>query len=116
MQGHIRIRSEKMFGLGPWEIVILGLLLFVIFGAKRIPEIGKGLGGAIRELKNVKKEITSKTDKPLPEGDEAREGEDASEGESLEKKVAGKVLNQVPAVRKAMSVKDKVDKVRKIIS
>ena len=33
-----------MFGLGPWELIVIGLLLFVVFGAKRIPEIGKGLG------------------------------------------------------------------------
>jgi len=42
---------------GTTEMVIIGVILFLIFGAKRIPEIGKGLGGALREFKNIKKEI-----------------------------------------------------------
>ena len=40
-----------MFGLGTQElIIILGIALF-IFGAKKLPEIGKGLGKSIREFK-----------------------------------------------------------------
>ena len=40
-----------MFGLGTQElIIVLGIALF-IFGAKKLPEIGKGLGKSIREFK-----------------------------------------------------------------
>ena len=46
-----------MFGLGTTELVIIGAIIFVIFGAKRIPEIGKGLGGALKEFRSIKKEI-----------------------------------------------------------
>ena len=46
-----------MFGLGPTELIIIAIIVILIFGAKRIPDIGKGLGGAIREFKNVKKEL-----------------------------------------------------------
>jgi len=46
-----------MFGLGPTELIIIAIIVILIFGAKRIPDIGKGLGGAIREFKNVKKRI-----------------------------------------------------------
>ena len=45
-----------MFGLGTTELIVIGVIIFLIFGAKRIPEIGKGLGGAIREFRNIKKE------------------------------------------------------------
>ncbi|MBW1942437.1 MAG: twin-arginine translocase TatA/TatE family subunit [Deltaproteobacteria bacterium] len=34
-----------MFGLGTTELIVIGVIVFLIFGAKRIPEIGKGLGG-----------------------------------------------------------------------
>ncbi|MBW1784441.1 MAG: twin-arginine translocase TatA/TatE family subunit, partial [Deltaproteobacteria bacterium] len=48
-----------MFGLGPTELIIIAIIVLLIFGAKRLPEIGKGLGGAIKEFKNVKKELSS---------------------------------------------------------
>ncbi len=104
-----------MFGLGPWELIIIGVLLFVLFGAKRIPEIGKGLGGAVREFRGVKRELSS-TEK----GEAEPRAEDAPGGgknkeHSLESRMAGKVLNQVPGVRRALQVKDQVDKVRKIV-
>ena len=43
-----------MFRLGPWELVIVLLIVFFLFGAKRLPEMGKGIGEGI---KNFKKSI-----------------------------------------------------------
>lgn len=40
-----------MFGLGVWEIILIFGLLILVFGAKRIPEIGRGLGEGIRNFK-----------------------------------------------------------------
>jgi sec-independent protein translocase protein TatA len=52
-----------MFGLGTQElIIILGIALF-IFGAKKLPEIGKGLGKSIREFKSS---VTGEDDKDDP--------------------------------------------------
>jgi sec-independent protein translocase protein TatA len=39
------------FGLGPLELVIILLILLVIFGARRLPEIGRSLGSSAREFK-----------------------------------------------------------------
>ena len=44
-----------MFGLGTTELIVIGGIIFLIFGAKRLPEIGKGLGGALREFRKIKK-------------------------------------------------------------
>ena len=49
-----------MFGLGAGELIVVGVILFLLFGAKRLPEIGKGLGGAIREFKKVKRDLSLK--------------------------------------------------------
>ena len=52
-----------MFGLGTQElIIILGIALF-IFGAKKLPEIGKGLGKSIREFKSS---VSGEDDKEDP--------------------------------------------------
>jgi sec-independent protein translocase protein TatA len=42
-----------MFGLGVQELMIIFLIIIVLFGAKKIPEIAKGLGKGIREFKRA---------------------------------------------------------------
>ena len=44
-------------GLGPWEVLAIVLVLVVFFGAKRIPELARGMGRGIREFKDATKEI-----------------------------------------------------------
>jgi TatA/E family protein of Tat protein translocase len=44
-------------GLGTWEILLVFLVVLLVFGAKRIPEIAQGLGKGIREFKKATKEV-----------------------------------------------------------
>ena len=44
-------------GIGFQELLIIFLLVLLLFGAKRIPEVGKALGKGIREFKRASKEI-----------------------------------------------------------
>ncbi len=48
-----------MFGLGPTELIIVFLVILLIFGAKRIPEIAQGLGKGITEFKKAAKDVTN---------------------------------------------------------
>jgi sec-independent protein translocase protein TatA len=41
-----------MFGIGSQELMIILLIVFFIFGAKRLPEMGKSLGQSIRAFKD----------------------------------------------------------------
>ncbi len=56
-----------MFNIGPQELFILFLIVLLIFGAKRIPEIGRSIGKGIQEFKKGMREVESElttTDKP----------------------------------------------------
>ncbi|MFP4091723.1 MAG: twin-arginine translocase TatA/TatE family subunit [Cyclobacteriaceae bacterium] len=44
-------------GLGGWEILLIIMVLLIFFGAKKIPELARGLGRGIREFKDATKEI-----------------------------------------------------------
>ncbi len=46
-----------MFGLGMQELIVIFLIIFLLFGAKNIPEIAKGLGKGFKEFKNAFKSI-----------------------------------------------------------
>ena len=47
---------------GGMEWLIIGLVVVVFFGAKRIPEIARGFGKGIKEFKNATKEIKNEID------------------------------------------------------
>jgi sec-independent protein translocase protein TatA len=49
--------------LQPWHLVLLGIVAFLVFGAKRLPELGKGLGEG---LKGFKEGIKGVSDPPPP--------------------------------------------------
>ncbi len=60
-----------MFGFGATELVIILLIVVIIFGARRLPEIGSGVGKAI---KNFKTGISGKDEIDVtPEKDEVTE-------------------------------------------
>jgi sec-independent protein translocase protein TatA len=47
-----------MYGIGLPELIIVLVLAFLVFGAGKLPEIGRGLGKAIKEFKAAGKELT----------------------------------------------------------
>jgi len=97
-----------MFGLGTPELIVIGVIVFLVFGAKRIPEIGKGLGGALREFRDARKEISKDTPKHVKKDEPKQKA-------SLESQLAEKVVNQVPGVKQVLDVKDKVNKVKELM-
>jgi sec-independent protein translocase protein TatA len=46
-------REVRSLGLGAQELVIILLILLVIFGGRKIPELAKGLGRGIKEFKKA---------------------------------------------------------------
>ncbi len=50
-----------MFGLGVGELVLIGVITVVVMGPKKIPELAKGLGQAIKEFNKSKTEVEIET-------------------------------------------------------
>jgi sec-independent protein translocase protein TatA len=53
-----------MFGLGPTELMIGLVIVLLLFGAKRIPEIAGSFGKGIKEFKKNMNEVSSELAKP----------------------------------------------------
>ncbi|MGQ9508802.1 MAG: twin-arginine translocase TatA/TatE family subunit [Thermodesulfobacteriota bacterium] len=89
-----------MFGLGWPEILIIFFILFLLFGVKKLPEIGEGLGKTIRELRRLRES-----------GKEERKGGQEEEDliSNLKKEVA-----EIPGLKEAKEIKETVKQVKKV--
>jgi len=62
-----------MFGIGAQELIVIFAILLLIFGAKKIPEIARGLGKAVNEFKKAKDEIKNEVEKETPPPSDSKE-------------------------------------------
>ncbi len=51
-----------MFGMGHYEIIIVLIVILLVFGAKRIPEMAQGLGKGIKEFRKAMKDVKDEVD------------------------------------------------------
>ena len=49
--------------IGPWQIVLIVLVVLLLFGGRKIPELMRGLGSGIKEFKEASKDEESSKDK-----------------------------------------------------
>lgn len=53
--------------LGGWEIVLILAVVLILFGAKKLPELAKGLGTGIKEFKKATREVTDELSTAMDE-------------------------------------------------
>jgi len=56
-----------MFGIGMPELIIILVIILIIFGAGKLPEIGGGMGKAIRNFRNATSKTEEKEDDKIEE-------------------------------------------------
>ena len=96
-----------MFGLGLPEMIVIGVIILLIFGAKRLPEIGKGLGKTAKEIKNISQDMKKSKEKKPKEEEEGA-------GPPKEDEAKETLLDDIkPVVEDMKDIKEKADKVRK---
>ena len=58
------MKSMTILGMiGPWQVVLIVLVVLILFGGKKIPELMKGLGKGMKEFKDATKEIDKDKEK-----------------------------------------------------
>ena len=62
-----------MLGFGPQELIIILIIVLVLFGGKKLPEVAKSIGKGVREFKNETNKIDSE-----PESSSELPGEENS--------------------------------------
>lgn len=56
-----------LFSLGGGEIILVLALVLILFGAKKLPELAKGLGQGIKEFKKATREVTDEVQNAMDE-------------------------------------------------
>ena len=91
-----------MFGLGYQEILLILVILFLLFGVRKLPEIGKGLGETVKEIRKIRGEKKLGKEK----GREDQQGDLISD---LKKEV-----EKIPGLKEVRKIKETANKVKSI--
>ena len=91
-----------MFGLGFQEILLILVIIFLLFGVKKLPEIGEGLGKTVKEIRKIRDE--RKADK-----EKRKEDQKGNLISDLKKKV-----EEIPGLKEVREIKETADKVKNI--
>jgi sec-independent protein translocase protein TatA len=91
-----------MFGLGLPEIIVILIIFLFLFGAKKLPQIGEGLGKTIRELRKIR-------DGKKTEHEKEKRNQKGNLISDLKKEV-----EEIPGLKEVKDIKETADKVKNL--
>ena len=97
-----------MFGLGFQEILLILVILFLLFGVKKLPEIGKGLGETMREIRKIRDDRKAGKEKDKEKGKD-KEDQKGNLISDIKKEV-----EEIPGLKEVKEIKETADKVKSI--
>ncbi len=95
-----------MVGLGLPEILIILVIFLLLFGAKRLPEIGAGVGKTVKELRKIRDERKADKEKGKKSSEQKLRADLISD---LKKEV-----EDIPGLKEAREIKETANQVKRI--
>jgi len=91
-----------MFGLGYQEILLILVILFLLFGVRKLPEIGKGLGETVNEIRKIR--------------EDRKAGREKSKGDQKGNLISDikKEVEEIPGLKEAKEIKETADQIKNI--
>ena len=101
-----------MFGLGFQEILLILVIIFLLFGVKKLPDIGKGLGETMREIRKIRDERKTGKEKEKEKEKDKEKDKENQKGNLISD--IKKEVEEIPGLKEAKEIKETADKVRNI--
>jgi sec-independent protein translocase protein TatA len=91
-----------MFGLGFQEILLILVILFLLFGVRKLPEIGKGLGETVKEIRKIR--------------EDRKAGREKNKGDPKGNLISDikKEVEEIPGLKEVKEIKETADKLKNI--
>lgn len=107
-----------MLGLGPQELLIILIIVLVIFGGKRLPEIGNAFGKSIREFKKATRKGKEDKDEvsgwigPQKDSQENHQSSSARSGGEENNPGGDDQMDRIPGIKEAQEIKKTAGKIK----
>jgi sec-independent protein translocase protein TatA len=86
-----------VFNIGPAEILVILLIALIVFGPKRLPEIGKTVGKGLREFRKASQDIKDEFAQTMDEDDERPQRSPSDQPPSLDGSAPSATSGPAPA-------------------
>jgi sec-independent protein translocase protein TatA len=101
-----------MFTFGVPELLVILVIVLIIFGGKRLPEIGRALGKSIREFKSVTGKDKDKDEISTWIKDDPETSSSAKSSTENEKDFVQERVENIPGVKEAQEIKKTANKIK----